>query len=196
MGKQMQTTETYYEIGGQKYPRVTKIIGEFLEKWDAIAPNVLERAAEFGNSVHLATEYDDQNQLDVEQLDEALLPCVEAWRNFKKRFNVEIESIEPIVFSQKYGYAGRADRIGILKGQHYVIDIKTCAYKRLTHNLQVAAYQAAWNELNPKQKAKKRCLVELHRDGKFKFFELNDENDLPLFLSALALYKWKQGAKK
>lgn len=179
-------------VNGQAvcFPRVTSIIGEFLEDWSAVPVYNLEKAAKFGQAVHTATEYDDEGVLKLHKMDVALWPCVKAWRQFQKDFDVKFEAIEPIVYSMKHGYAGRIDRIGTVKSVRSVIDIKTAKYKP-THDLQVAAYLNAWNELNPRNRVVRRYLVELRRDGTYQVIEMKGAGDFAIFLSALALYRWK-----
>ena len=174
-------------------PRVTSIIGEFLEDWDMVPARFLKKAADFGTAVHNATEYDDRGILKLHKLAVPLWPCLKAWRQFKKDFDVKFEAIEPVVYSMKYGFAGRADRIGTVRSLRSVIDIKTCKYKPLTHDLQVAAYQGGWNEMNPKSKVWRRYLVELKRDGTYRVTELKGAGDYAVFLGAVALYNWKRG---
>jgi hypothetical protein len=179
-------------VNGRKVclPRVTTIIGEFLEDWEAVPAYYLEKAAKFGQAVHTATEYDDEGVLKLHTMDVRIWPCVKAWRKFKQDFDVKLEAIEPVVYSMKHGYAGRIDRIGTVKGVRSVIDIKTAKHKA-THDLQVAAYLNAWNELNPRSRVVRRYLVELRRDGTYRVTEMKGAGDFAIFLSAVALYKWK-----
>jgi len=171
-------------------PRVTAIIGEFLENWEAVPEYNLEKAAKFGQAVHTATEYDDEGVLNLRTLDRNIWPCVKAWRTFQNDFDVKFEAIEPVVYSLRHGYAGRIDRIGTVKGVRSVIDIKTAKHKS-THDLQVAAYLNAWNELNPRNRVVRRYLVELRRNATYKVTEMKGAGDFAIFLSALALYRWK-----
>lgn len=70
-----------------------------------------------GSMVHLATAYDDRNELDEESLDPVILPYLEAWRKFRKESGFVPESIEPPMMSTAYRYAGTPDRIGELPGR-------------------------------------------------------------------------------
>jgi len=171
--------------------RVTSVIGAFFENWDAVPMENLEKAARFGTKVHNATEYDDLGTLIMSKLDPLLWPCLKAWRKFKIDFKVEIEEVEPVIYNVRYGFAGRLDRIGLVNGIRSIIDIKTCKYKAISHDLQVAAYQGAWNELNPRKKALRRHLVELRRDSTYRVTEIKGAGDYAVFLSAVALYNWR-----
>lgn len=180
-------------VNGQTvcFPRVTTIIGEFLENWEAVPIYNLEKAAKFGQAVHTATEYDDEGVLKLHKMSKELWPCLKAWRQFKKDYDVKLEAIEPIVYSAKYGFAGRADRIGTVKSVRSVIDIKTAKHKP-TYDLQVSAYLNAWNELNPRNRVVRRYLVELRRNATYKVTEMKGAGDFAIFLSAVALYRWKK----
>lgn len=153
---------------------------------------ILTRAAHFGTAVHKAAEYDDLEVLNITKLSLPLWPCLKAWRKFKKDFKIAIEYIEPIVYSKKFGFAGRPDRIAKIDCIRSLIEIKTRPYKALTDDLQTAAYQGAWNERNPKSRVWRRYLVELKRDGTYQVTMIKGVSDYAIFLSAVALHKWKK----
>ncbi len=70
-----------------------------------------------GSMVHLATAYDDRNELDEENLDPVIRPYLEAWRKFRKESGFVPEKIEVPGMSTVYCYAGTPDRIGELPGK-------------------------------------------------------------------------------
>jgi hypothetical protein len=180
-----------------RFPRVTSIIGDFLCDWDAVPEYNLKKACNFGRAVHDATQFDDEGTLRLVTLAPPLWPYLKAWRKFKADYDVEIEEIEPVIYSAKYGFAGRADRIGIVKGVRSVIEIKSRIYIPLTDDLQTVGYQGGWNEMNPRRRALRRYLVELRADGTYgpkpeiKQAPGQPEH-LAIFLSALGLYKWRE----
>ncbi len=176
-----------------RYPRVTTIIGDFLCNWDAVPAHNREKAGNFGRVVHDATQFDDEGTLRLARLALPLWPYLKAWRKFLVDYDVKLEAIEPVIYSAKYGFAGRADRIGIVKGRRGVIEIKSRKYIPLTDDLQTAAYQGGWNEMHPKERAACRYLVELKADGTYgPKPELKGADDYAVFLSATTLYKWRE----
>jgi len=69
-----------------------------------------------GSMVHLATAYDDQDELEEENLDPVILPYLKAWRKFRRESGFVPDQIEPPMMSTIYKYAGTPDRIGDLPG--------------------------------------------------------------------------------
>ena len=109
-----ETHEYFYE--GLKVPGVTKVLKNAgLIDFSMVPASILERAFKFGTAVHLATELDDRNNLDMATLDAPLLPYVNAWRKFKKDVGCKVLSIEERVYSGKYRYCGTLDRRILLK---------------------------------------------------------------------------------
>lgn len=105
-------THTYY-VDGLKIPGVTSILkGAGLIDFSMVPTDILERAFKFGTAVHLATELDDRDNLDIVSLDAPLLPYILAWRKFKQDMGCKILSIEERVYSAKYRYCGTLDRRG------------------------------------------------------------------------------------
>ncbi len=191
-----------YTRSGLKVPGVTRVLqAAGIIDLSKIPAEKLERARKFGSACHKATELHDKGVLDVTTLDEALNPYMEAWFSFLDTtgFVVEIDSIEQKVYSEKYHYAGKYDRIGTLNGKRTVIDIATSVDFSIAKALQTAAYLEAENESKPAMgKVKQREIVLLKGDGTFEltpegFF---DKSDFRVFLAALTLYTWKKNHGK
>jgi hypothetical protein len=70
-----------------------------------------------GSMIHLATAYDDRNELDEENLDPVIRPYLEAWQKFRRESGFIPEKIEVPGMSTVYRYAGTPDRIGELPGK-------------------------------------------------------------------------------
>ena len=137
---------------------------------------------ERGSAVHLATQYDDQDELDEDSLDEDLLPYLEAWRAFRRESGFDPVLIEEIVWSETHGFAGILDRAGILNGKQILIDIKTGSVPKWAA-LQTAAYALALGE------PVHRYTVELRGDGKYSLKRHDDRGDAGVFLAALQIAK-------
>lgn len=176
-----------YFINGKKVPSVTQVLslaGEF----KYVNKDVLERAAKFGTAVHKATELYDQNNLNLDNLDPALMPYLQAWKKFLNETNFKILEIEKIVGSNRMGYAGTIDRIGYIGDDLTLLDIKTTTTIARTVPLQLGAYAAAWNENNPNF-IKKRICVQL-KPLKYIIKPYTNILDYQMFCNFLTVYKW------
>jgi hypothetical protein len=99
---------------GRLYPSVTTILKaegfidtRFYDDW----------SRDRGSMIHLATAYDDRNELDEENLDPVIRPYLEAWQKFRRESGFIPEKIEVPGMSTVYRYAGTPDRIGELPGK-------------------------------------------------------------------------------
>ncbi len=188
-----ETHEYFYE--GLKIPGVTRTIKDAgLIDLSKIPADILDRAQKFGTAGHKAVELDDQDNLNMESLDPALLPYLEGWRKFKKDTMFAVLSIEEPVFSKRYRYAGTLDRRGLIKARHTIIEIKFGILDP-TAAIQLEAYKEAWNEGKPvKEKIKDRLVVQLCQDGTYKLppEKHYEKSDFSVFLSALTLRNWRR----
>lgn len=173
---------------------------EILTDFSNVAPDILERAINFGNAVHGMIEYYELGKLDLTLLDPILEKVLDAWRYCKLKHGIKIKKVEVPVVSELYQYAGRLDLIADVRGINSIIEIKTRPYNQITDPLQTVAYMQAYNESYPKEKTKKRFFCDLNLVGSSAFFEIKkasgQTDHLNIFLSALALYKWKKGGCK
>lgn len=149
----IKITNTHYNINGNKYDRVTSILGYFTPKplvdWQLKngkeAKQVSKTAKAIGTRVHnLSLEYDKKMSYRLTPNDSPSIGnCMRAYKEFK---NIEkptyIES-EYMVFSDKLGIAGTMDRKLVTKE---VIDLKTSNKIRLSYWIQLAIYNYLDNE--------------------------------------------------
>jgi hypothetical protein len=181
-----EQTHTYY-LNGQKVPGVTSVLKP-LTDYSTVPPDVLQAAADFGKAVHRACELDDLMELDEATMDPALLPYLEAWRQFCAAHMVGWLEIETPVHHSALRYAGTPDRIGYVKGLLSVVDIKTTAELYPSVGPQLAAYANAWS---PKDaNTMQRVAVQLKGDGTYVAKPYTDPTDFPLFCSLLTLRNW------
>lgn len=178
-----------YSYEGLTLPSVTQILSAVgLPDLSIIPAVTLQWKAELGTMVHLATELDDQNELDYDSLDDRIIPYLEAYQRFKDESAFEVKEIEKIVFDPVLGYAGKLDRFGVMRGKPALLDIKTGTFDPLSVGPQTAAYAKPFGKCN-------RYALQLKDDSSYKLHRLNNDNDFNIFLSALNLYKWKTGGK-
>lgn len=188
-----------YTVDGLPVSGVTSVIN-MIASWEGIAPEVLKKASERGTAVHLATELEDENDLDWDTLDPVLVPYVQAWQKFKSEAGVVITSSEQIVYSARHRYAGKYDRTCYLTGlhdEHCLIDIKTTAVLAPYNGIQTAAYEAAIDyRRTGLPRVKRRYAVQLKPDGKYQLEEYSDSYDKAVFLNLLGVHNWRRKHEK
>jgi hypothetical protein len=183
----MSSDNTRYVIDGNEYVRVGEVLTTQpkagLDAWkkrlgeenSIVIANAL---ADMGEKIHTITALDDLEKEDkvyaMVEKDEWLLPFLYMWREWRDRFVAAWMAIEYVVWSTKYGVAGRTDRIGVIKGdnQPSSIDIKSGGFWP-EHELQLAIYKIMHNETQ-KFKVERTALVGFNypkRDGKFTSVE-------------------------
>jgi len=179
-----------YFIDGEKLPSVTSILEAVgITDFSQVPDGLLLPAIEFGQAIHKATELDDLGNLDEDTLDDKLRPYLNAWRSFKKEYNVRVKYVERKVYSKKYRYCGRIDKVAYVGDWLSVIDIKSSSQLHKATAIQTAGYKQAYNEEATKQIIR-RYAVLLKEDGTYKVEEYKDPSDINVFLSALTLYNY------
>jgi hypothetical protein len=155
--------QRFYYVGGQFVPSVTTILEAYPKdaaylKWlkevGSDADTIRDAAGERGSNVHHMTEMLD-NGLEVSLLDadNAQQWSLQEWAmlaryvDFRQRFPIDIEAIEMQLVSTNLGFAGTVDRLIVMNGKRYIIDIKTSNAIYESYWLQVAAYQKLFDEL-------------------------------------------------
>ena len=144
-----------------------------------------EESRQRGKAVHLATQFLDEGRLDSNTLDPAIVGYVEAYRAFKFERQFQPDSIEKVVWNLMLGLAGTYDRIGMLKLERWLIDIKTGVVDDVA-GLQLAGY----NMCLPTPL--KRMAVQLKPDGSYVLHPFTDPMHRKIFTSSLAVAQWKK----
>ena len=146
---------------------------------------------ERGTATHKACEYLDQDDLQIDSLDDAVMRRVTQYQRFKNEMRPEILAIEADVRHASLSYVGRLDRVVRLSSVVGILDIKGPSQAPWT-GLQTCAYLRAWNSdavANPT--ALRRWSLHLSDDN-YKLVEHTSRRDWPAFQAALTLYRWKE----
>ena len=178
-----------YSYKGLTVPGVTSVIESCLDSFSGVPAEALEYARQRGTAVHLATALYDLDDLQMDTVDIAILPYLEAWIKFRAETGFAPTHIEEKVFHPRHFYAGALDRIGLFFGEKALMDIKSGALMPSVYP-QTAAYAEAHNYRNA-DKITKRWVVQLRDDGTYRLVELKDKGDFSVFLSALNLHQWR-----
>ena len=174
----------WYYLDGKRIPSVTQILS-FLNDYSFVNQERIEYSRNFGTGVHLACELIDTDNLA--ELPEIYNPYVNSWNKFVEDFKPNIIEVEKLVYSEKYRFAGKADRIMKIGNKLIVADIKSGA-KNPVHALQLAGYEIALKEMG--YKINSRMAIYL-KENNYYLQEFRDIYDTTIFLSALNIYNWK-----
>ena len=142
-----------------------------------------ESGAENGKRRHLLTEYFDKGILDWSSVIEEDLPYLEAWIQFKIDKKITISHIEQQMYHELLGYSGTIDRLVLIDGEPYVLDIKT-GQPAKWHQLQLTLYGMMVTE-RPKLIA-----VYLQKNNKYKtrIYDYDERTAM----SVVRINQWKR----
>ncbi|KKK58847.1 hypothetical protein LCGC14_3040300 [marine sediment metagenome] len=146
-----------------------------------------EGVANRGTEVHLITQKIDEGLAGPKTYRlHHLYAYTLAWQKFKQDIGAEILQCEIMVGGKEAGCAGTVDRIALIRGQQYVLDIKSGAAMSW-HAIQLAGYKCLLNNLSPR-----RMCVYLKNTGKYTTFVHANRYDETVWKAALISYRWKK----
>jgi hypothetical protein len=182
-----------YKVDGVICPGVTTVLKDVgIIDFSGIPKKILDRAAHIGTCVHKACELEDNRCLDYATVSPVILPYLEAWKKFETEYCVEIIENEKQIFCKRFFYAGTLDRVCKIKGELFLIDIKT-GIEQYWHGIQLAAYKRALQEMNKEYGKIKMACIYLSKDGKAKPPKIyKDRLDFDSFMHALSIYNLKR----
>lgn len=164
-----------YMLDGEELPSVSELC-RFISReiYSDIQQYNMDRAAERGTAVHKATEALDKfGSVDVQ---DDILPYVQAYLQFRKDHKVEWEKIEWASHHPVDRYAGTIDRMGTVDGKKALLDIKT---SYTIHTPLCAAQLNLYRRMLESNGVKVDVLYILHlkKDGTYKLkpFEFDDK---------------------
>ncbi len=172
-----------YTEGEVSLPSVTTI----LKAEGFYDPRVFnEGAADRGTLIHLITQQIDEVKKGVKDFGlNPLYAYALAWDKFKTDTGAEILDCEIIVGGKEQGCAGTVDRVALIRGQEYVLDIKS-GVPMPWHSIQLAGYKYLLG------KPLRRMCVYLKDTGKYRADECKDRYDETVWKAALISYRWKK----
>lgn len=168
-GNQLTLTDTRFYFGptGVACPSVTTYLNaypkgyqyyEWLKKVGFDADEIVTEAGQRGSYVHAATEDLDMGRVvSLVDRSSSMRCSAQEWQmvtryvDFTRRFKPQHEAIEAQVIVEEWLEAGTIDRIMVLNGKTYLMDIKTSNYIWDTHWIQVAAYKRMWEHITGKK---------------------------------------------
>jgi len=172
--------ERFYEskkTPGVFFPGVTTVLEAYMKGYGFTqwlkdvghsAEEILRRTGEVGSHVHEMIDFYLKG-FEVSWLDanDKNLYTLEEWQLFSKaveffeKFKPEILTGEFNFCNESRRYGGTIDLICKINNEIWLIDHKTSNAIYKTHELQVAAYVTAWNDLNPQYPIKRTGILWL-----------------------------------
>jgi hypothetical protein len=161
---------------------------------------VLERKSHIGTLVHLATKFYDKGTLDWSSLDQFTRGRTQAWVQFRNDTGFSPRVIEEQFISSFNGmtFGMTVDREGFYGGKPCVIEIKTTANVEKWFAIQTAGYALGLPDVEGMGRSarmlftqRRRVVVQLFEDGRYKAHEYKDPQDADVFGSSLHVTQWK-----
>lgn len=187
-----------YRLDGVKIPSVTTILS-----FGSDLSRIPAWTSQRGTAFHLATEYDDEGDLDESSVDALVRPHLDAYRAWKRSYLCRFVHTEHRVWGEIGGlaFAGTIDRVVGGLGADYdepkstvlLLDLKS-GQPRKEHGAQLAAYAAAYEQRHG-VKVRGCKGVYCTKDGTFSERPYDGREYLEMFRVKLARYYEENGRK-
>ncbi len=143
-------------------------------------------SADRGTEIHLITQLLDEGKKQLEDYTlDPLYAYALAWERYKKDTGAQIIGIEVLVGGKELGAAGTVDRFVEVKGQLWLLDIKS-GVKMAWHPIQTAGYKYL------SRRTCRRGSVYLRDTGKYELVEHTERYDEVVWKAALITHRWKK----
>jgi hypothetical protein len=185
-----------YSVQGRPVPSVTQVLHSagLAADYSMVPSQVLERKRIIGTYIHKATQFLDEGSLDLASVDAELQPYLSAYQRFLGESGFRPQLIEHRIVGSIGGMlcGGTVDRVGVMNGQLWIIDLKCVDRLYPGFALQTAGYELLLPKpLVPPFKYT-RAVLQLRPDGSYKLSPpYDDPSDLDVFRAALITTIWK-----
>lgn len=176
-----------YRMLGAVVPSVTQILRP-LSDFSGVAKAVLDAKRDLGQRVHLACQLSDEDDLDEASVEPDVAPYLAAWRKFRRETGAQVLLNEVQVAEPMLLYAGTLDRVLLLNGAKWLVDLKTCISTPIAVGPQTAAYQRALGDASVTH----RGALRLRPDGTYRLDALTGADDWACFMACLTLHRFKE----
>lgn len=176
-----------YTADGRRVPGVSSIlrkVGQTNLQW------VTEEGLERGRQVHKAVEFDIDDDLIDGSVSSEVLAKVEGFRKWRSVMGVKkIRESELHVFHPKLYYCGTLDLIAEVRGEPWLIDLKS-GTKEDWHRLQLAGYALAYEAERGGDRLPRAGLYLL--DGDFRWYAYRNPRDFDAWKACVTLANWME----
>lgn len=149
-----------------------------------------DKAGDVGSLVHKCIEQYINRKLYDPKISKQAHKMINNFKIWARENKVEFLGSEQQVYSEKNWYAGTFDFLCTIDGKTYLGDVKTSSGIYPEMFFQCAAYQIAYEEMNPKVKIDGSIIVNLKKDGTInEKRSISNKTNKEAFLAALCLYR-------
>lgn len=182
-----------YTVDGVIRPSVTRILGDLgFTSFNGVAPHVLEAARIRGSDVHYGVNAVEDDIRHYDELDDGIVPYVDAYLAMKADTGWHPLHREKIVYEPTFNYAGTLDGFGSMSRlgfEEVLPDYKSGIAQR------AAAFQTAAYALGLKKPAASRCSIHLRGNGTYKVIWHRDRNDVRGWMAIVTTYHLKHNGR-
>ena len=164
-----------YRIDGKLVPSVTQICAPLTAlDMGNLNPAVIRQAASRGTIIHELSELIDYGTApeDIDIYPE-LSGYLTAYLRFLRDYSPEWTRIEYRLGSEKAGFAGTLDRMGVIDGKPCIVDIKTASAPSRATKVSWVAQLSGYRHLC-NGATLERYILLLKPDGKYTFYNAAD----------------------
>ena len=156
-----------YRLDGVIIPSVTQIMKPLSDaEYTDIDPDILDKAAKRGTSVHEAVEM--YETYGIEDSPPEYQPYFDAYLKWRRKYQPHVISTEGATFHKALLYAGTLDLVVEIGNELYLIDIKTTAViNDMLTSVQLEAYSRALSTHGIY--VDKKAILHLKKDGEYEF---------------------------
>lgn len=164
-----------YTVNGKRLPSVTEICAPLTAADMAkLSPALISAAANRGSLVHELTELIDYGTApDDLEMYAALVPYITAYQRFLRDYRPRWQRIEYRLASEKDGFAGTLDRLGVIDDRPAIVDIKTTSAATRPTKVSWVAQLSGYRRLCG-DAALDRYVLLLKPNGRYSFYNSLD----------------------
>lgn len=199
-----EQSHRYRLADGRVIPGHTRVLDlGGLVPYAMVEPDILERKSALGREAHLACAFNDEEKQFT--YDPRVEGYLEAWRDFRKTSGFVPSLVEhrDVYVINGLPFGMQIDRVGYYPKDKYetVVELKTCSVVMPHHGVQLAAQAAGvfFKGIGTplaRFLTRRREVVQLRENGKWKRFPFEDKSDFDQFEHCLATTYWKMRHEK
>lgn len=147
-----------------------------------------------GRQIHDMMELYHRGTLDLEALDELIVPYHRGWLKFEAETGFKMVGFEEELYHPLLMVGGKPDAWGLCGQEIWIIDYKHGIPPRVT-GLQLAGYEVllkANNRIDTTGRRVRRIGLQLKSDGDYNIIPFDDPNDINIWMMMVSIHNWRK----